>query len=363
MSEACSGNFPRISLGQLATGHRGVSYRPELLKAFPDESTTTLLRATNIQNGSLTFSDVQFVPTSIVSRHQFLEPGDIAVCMSNGSKALVGKSAPYRSALETPHTVGAFCSVFKPSDRNSSDFVLHLFRSQAFQKSIDIALSGSAINNLKNSDIEGIWLQLPLRATWPRIAAILTSLDTAIEKTEALIEKHQQIKAGLMHDLFTRGLLPNGQLRLLREQAPALYQQTSLGWLPVDWAVVHMIELAEDRPGSTTIGPFGSDLIAKDYRNEGVPVVFVRDVKASGFEWNSNTYVTSDKANQLNAHSVKAGQVLATKMGLPPCISCVYPDWMPAGVITADMIRLSPDQAQVDGHWLSAGDVPGVVGT
>lgn len=35
-----------------------------------------------------------------------------------------------------------------------------------------------------------------------RIAAILTSLDNAIEATEALIDKHQQIKAGLVHDLF-----------------------------------------------------------------------------------------------------------------------------------------------------------------
>lgn len=46
-----------------------------------------------------------------------------------------------------------------------------------------------------------------------RIATILTSLDNAIAATEALIEKHQQIKAGLMHDLFTRGVTPNGAIR------------------------------------------------------------------------------------------------------------------------------------------------------
>lgn len=68
-----------------------------------------------------------------------------------------------------------------------------------------------------------------------RIASILTSIDTAIEKTEALIAKHQQIKAGLMHDLFTRGVLPNGQLRPPRNEAPELYQETALGWIPTDW--------------------------------------------------------------------------------------------------------------------------------
>ena len=186
-----------------------------------------------------------------------------------------------------------------------------------------------------------------------KIATILTGIDTAIEKTEALIAKYQQIKAGLMHDLFTRGVLPNGQLRPPREQAPALYQKTAIGWIPKNWDVVLMISLAEDRAGSTTIGPFGSDLVATDYRPEGVPVVFVRDIKQSGFQWNSETYVSERKAQQLNAHSVKAGEVLATKMGLPPCISCVYPSWMPNGVITADMIRLTPDRKKVDPEWLS----------
>lgn len=70
-----------------------------------------------------------------------------------------------------------------------------------------------------------------------KIAAILTRIDTAIEKTEALIAKYQQIKAGLMHDLFTRGVLPNGQLRPQREQAPELYQETAIGWIPRGWSV------------------------------------------------------------------------------------------------------------------------------
>jgi len=190
-------------------------------------------------------------------------------------------------------------------------------------------------------------------ATQKKIASILASIDTAIEKTEALIAKYQQIKAGLMRDLFTRGVLPNGQLRPPREQAPELYQETAVGWIPKKWTIVRMIDLAEDRKGSTTIGPFGSDLVATDYRTEGVPIVFVRDVRESGFEWNSDTYVSQNKARHLSAHRVTSGEVLASKMGLPPCVSCIYPDWMPDGIITADMIRLSPNSKTVSGYWLT----------
>lgn len=186
-----------------------------------------------------------------------------------------------------------------------------------------------------------------------KIASILSTIDIAIEKTEALIAKYQQIKAGLMHDLFTRGVLPNGQLRPPRSQAPELYQETDIGWIPRDWTVVRMVTLAEDRSNATTIGPFGSDLVAMDYRLESVPVVFVRDIKSSLFQWNSNVYVSKYKAQQLNAHSVRPGEILATKMGLPPCISCVYPEWMPNGIVTADIIRLSPDKQKVVPEWLA----------
>ncbi len=186
-----------------------------------------------------------------------------------------------------------------------------------------------------------------------KIAAILTSVDTEIEKTESLIVKYQQIKAGLMHDLFTRGVTANGKFRPPRDKAPALYKETPIGWIPKEWQIVRMIDLAEDRNGATTIGPFGSDLVASDYRLEGVPVVFVRNIKESGFEWNSEIYVSEKKAVKLNAHSVKAGEILATKMGLPPCIGCLYPEWMRNGVITADIIRLSANNKKVDGFWLT----------
>lgn len=69
------------------------------------------------------------------------------------------------------------------------------------------------------------------------IAIVLSGIDTAIEKTEALIAKYQQIKAGLMQDLFTRGVLPNGKLRPSREQAPELYEETAIGWIPSGWNV------------------------------------------------------------------------------------------------------------------------------
>ena len=68
-----------------------------------------------------------------------------------------------------------------------------------------------------------------------QIAEILSTVDEAIEQTEALIAKTQQIKAGLMHDLFNRGVTKDGQLRPPREEAPYLYKESPLGWIPKEW--------------------------------------------------------------------------------------------------------------------------------
>jgi len=73
--------------------------------------------------------------------------------------------------------------------------------------------TGSTRYGLSTRTIAQTPIHLAPLAEQQCIAAILTSLDNAIEATEALIEKHQQFKAGLMHDLFTRGVTPNGAIR------------------------------------------------------------------------------------------------------------------------------------------------------
>ena len=78
-----------------------------------------------------------------------------------------------------------------------------------------------------------------------RISEVLQTVDGAIEKTESLIAKYQQIKAGLMHNLFTRGVTADGKLRPPREQAPELYQETPIGWIPKEWVFTTCVKVCE----------------------------------------------------------------------------------------------------------------------
>ncbi len=78
-----------------------------------------------------------------------------------------------------------------------------------------------------------------------RIAEILAIVDATITKTESLIAKYQQIKGGLMHDLFTRGVTADGKLRPPHDKAPELYKETLIGWIPKEWMFTSCVKVCE----------------------------------------------------------------------------------------------------------------------
>jgi type I restriction enzyme S subunit len=119
--------------------------------------------------------------------------------------------------------------------------------------------AATTVKHLSVRDIEKAKDLFPSKGEQRKIAEILSTVDAAKEKTEALIAKHQQIKTGLMHDLFTRGVTPDGQLRPTRAEAPQLYKQSPLGWIPNEWDVVTLKSEIGIGHGFAFSGEFFSD--------------------------------------------------------------------------------------------------------
>ncbi len=109
--------------------------------------------------------------------------------------------------------------------------------------------------------------------------------------------------------------------------------------LPAGWRWASPANLAADEPHALAIGPFGSNLKVSDYRDDGVPLVFVRDIRSGEYGRDGTRYVSTEKALGLHAHRVDPGDVLITKMGAPPGDADIYPSWRPPAVITADCIK------------------------
>lgn len=98
----------------------------------------------------------------------------------------------------------------------------------------DTAVKGATLNKAKMAEMT---LRLPGYREQCAIRTVLDTLDTTIGQTEAIIAKLKQVKQGLLQDLLTRGIDANGELRLPQSQAPHLYKQSPLGWIPKEWDV------------------------------------------------------------------------------------------------------------------------------
>lgn len=152
-------NSSKINFSALGEIIRGVGYKPEDLLDMYELGTCLILRANNIFESLINFNDVKIVPLKKVKETQLLKYYDFAICMSNGSKELVGKSAQFFSHDKNV-SVGSFCAIFRPKDKFSAYLSRHLFASNSYRQLIKRTLSGSAINNLKPSDIENLFLRV-----------------------------------------------------------------------------------------------------------------------------------------------------------------------------------------------------------
>ena len=96
---------------------------------------------------------------------------------------------------------------------------------------------GSSYPAVNDTDVKRFEVFVPPLLQQEKIAQILNTLDTAIHETEAIIAKLKAVKQGLLHDLLTRGIDANGELRPPQAEAPHLYKESPLGWIPKEWQI------------------------------------------------------------------------------------------------------------------------------
>ncbi len=102
--------------------------------------------------------------------------------------------------------------------------------------------SSTGVPGLNRHDIYAVEVNVPSLPEQRRIAEILDTVDAAIQQTEALIAKLKQMKAGLLHDLLTRGLDAHGHLRDPVAH-PEQFKDSPRGRIPQAWEVVKVREI------------------------------------------------------------------------------------------------------------------------
>lgn len=171
---------------------------------------------------------------------------------------LFGKLRP-RLRKSVRASVSGYCStdvlVLRPTAKADPMYAAFVAQSDAVFQAAIRTEEGTKMPRCSWHDLKNVHVYVPSsRASQSRVAAVLASVDSQIEVASALIIKYQQIKAGLMQDLFTRGVAADGKLRAPMQSAPALYHSTPCGNLPTDWCVASLGMLADVVSG-ITLGP------------------------------------------------------------------------------------------------------------
>ncbi len=181
--------------------------------------------------------------------HCTISPGDVLF----SKDGTVGKVVVYRQDAVIA-ALSSIC-IIQPGRNIDSSYLGQALSSQDITRQIANSMSGSALRRLVLRDIKALEIHLPSHPEQRRIAEILDTVDEAIRRTEQVIEKLQQMKHGLLHDLLTRGIDDNGELRPPPEEAPHLYKDSPLGLIPRPWETSPLSTRFEVKGGKRL--PFG----------------------------------------------------------------------------------------------------------
>ncbi|WP_226507115.1 restriction endonuclease subunit S [Pseudomonas sp. MWU16-30317] len=141
-----------------------------------------------------------------------------------------------------------------PAEGIDRSFLFHVL--QASVAEMGKRTHGSTMKHIKRGELREFFVEIPRNEREQRkIAQILDTLDTEIRTTEALIDKLEAVKQGVLHDLLTRGIDANGQLRPTQSDEPQLYKESPLGLIPREWEIQKLGDLAEVSRGKFTHRP------------------------------------------------------------------------------------------------------------
>jgi type I restriction enzyme S subunit len=336
------------------------------------ESGVPVLRSTNFcNNGFLDFSKIVFrkLEQWQLSKRR-VSSGTLLIEKSGGSPTQPAGRVVFCDQ-EFDGTASNFIEIVKIKAAHSPRYVAYLLYSLYHAGLVNkYQQQTTGIINFKLYQYFREIIKIPPLPQQRRIAEILSTVDDAIEATEALIAKQQQIKQGLMHDLFTRGVwtaesiaraqqagspaaasAKPGQLRPCRETAPELYQESPLGCIPKDWEVGHLSDKKREGTPHLKTGPFGSSLKLEHWVQDGWPVITIGALGEGVFNESDLLYVSEQTAARLIAFQMNVGDVVFSRVadvGRSTVVTSDEAGW----IMSANLMRISLDRFKVKPQFL-----------
>ena len=171
-----------------------------------------------------------------IDRWIFDENDDLVLLAEDGGHFDEFTTKPIAYRVKGKCWVNNHAHVLKANDYTLGNFLFY----SLVNKDIRPFINGTTRSKLTQADLRQVEIGLPPLPEQRAIAAVLDSIDEAIERTEAVIAATERLRDALLHQLLTRGV-------------PGWHTQwkdvPGIGTIPAGWEVVRLGDVAEVQTG------------------------------------------------------------------------------------------------------------------
>ena len=309
-------NFKNIKISDLPLHISDGNYSSKYPRA--DEMVShgvPFIRANNLKNGTVIWEDMKYISSEKHEELQkgHLEEGDVLITVRGD----IGKlSIVPRDFIDA--NINAQIALLRVYDRSKLDnkFLFYSLNTPNVIKQFNEKQTGTALKQLPIKSLREVSVLIPAIKEQQKIAEILSSVDAAIEKTEQVIAKTEEVKKGLMQQLLTKG---TGHKE---------FKQTEIGEIPVKWIIKKLNEVATFSQGLQV--PLENQYTESNNSN-------IRFLRIVDYTQSSTEARYIDLVD--NKYIVKVDEVVMVRYGA----TAGYVGRGMAGVIANNLFRISPE--------------------
>jgi len=209
-------------------------------------------------------------------------------------------------------------SVLTPNQGLNRKYLYYAVSSHSFISEVEsnsVGISYPAINDSVLIDLKSVF---PALKTQHRIADYLDAkcaqIDRAIARQQEAIEKLKEYKLSVITEAVTKGLNPDVPMK-----------DSGIEWIgkiPEGWNVSSLgynVDLIQT-------GPFGSQLHAEDYTDEGVYVINPANIQNGKLYLEGAPTISNQKATELSQHLLALGDIVFARRGEMGRCACIEDD-------------------------------------
>jgi type I restriction enzyme S subunit len=252
-----------------------------------------------------------------------IQKGDVIITKDSETPDDIG--VPCLIADDFENTVcGYHLALIRPGKDLHPSFLSYLFQSETARRYFLAKAAGLTRFGLNPRTIASFPIPLPPHNEQAAIASVLDAVETAVEHASTTIVKAERLQKGLMQQLLTGRLKPDGTPRPKSE----FWADAKLGLVPKGWMVEKGWKIAEKITKGQSPRWQGFD-----YTESGMLFVTSENVRDGFLDLSAPKFLPVEFNEKIKGSELRPGDVLINLVGASIGRSCIFDsDIRPANV-------------------------------